>query len=51
LDQAIKLATESKYYEASIALKAIEDSVTMDSISFIDLPTTPKSAKTAKTAS
>lgn len=47
LNQAIKLANESKYYEANIALKAIEDSVTMDSISFSDLPTTPKSAKTA----
>jgi hypothetical protein len=47
LAQAIKLANESKYYEANLALKAIEDSVTMDSISFIDLATTPKSAKNA----
>jgi len=47
LDQAIKLAGENKYYEANLALKAIEDSVTMDSISFSDLPATPKSAKNA----
>ena len=47
LEKAIKLASESKYYEANLALKAIEDSVTMDSISFGDLPTTPKSAKAA----
>ncbi len=46
LDQAIKLANESKYYEANLALKAIEDSVTMDSISFSDLPTATKGAKT-----
>jgi hypothetical protein len=46
LDQAIKLANESKYYEANLALKSIEDSVTMDSISFSDLPTPTKSAKT-----
>jgi hypothetical protein len=44
LDQAIKLANESKYYEANLALKAIEDSVTIDSISFSDLPTTTKRA-------
>jgi hypothetical protein len=44
LDQAIKLADESKYYEANLALKAIEDSVTVDSISFSDLPATIKSA-------
>jgi hypothetical protein len=47
LNQAIKLAGENKYYEANLALKAIEDSVTMDSISFSDLPATPKSAKNA----
>jgi hypothetical protein len=43
LDQAIKLADESKYYEANLALKAIEDSVTIDSISFSDLPAATKS--------
>ena len=47
LDRAIKLANASRYYEANIALKAIEDSVTMDSITCSDLPTTPKSAKNA----
>ena len=45
LDQAIKLANESKYYEANLALKAVEDSVTLDSISFSDLPAMPKSPK------
>ncbi len=44
LDQAIKLASESKYYEANLALKAIEDSVTIDSISFSDLPMPTKRA-------
>jgi hypothetical protein len=38
---------ENKYYEANLALKAIEDSVTLDSISFSDLQATPKSAKNA----
>jgi hypothetical protein len=47
LDQAMKLANENKYYEANLALKAIEDSVTMDSIGFGDLPTTNKPAKAA----
>jgi hypothetical protein len=47
LDQAIKLANENKYYEANLALKAIEDSVTMDSIGFGDLPATNKTAKAA----
>lgn len=47
LDQAIKLAGENKFYEANLALKAIEDSVTVDSISFSDLPATPKTAKAA----
>jgi hypothetical protein len=45
LEQAIKLANDSKYYEANLALKSIEDSVTIDSISFSDLPKPPKSAK------
>jgi len=47
LQQAIKLADESKYYEANLALKAIEDSVTIDSISFSDLPTPTKAMKSA----
>ena len=47
LDQAIKLANENKYYEANLALKAIEDSVTMDSIGFGDLPTATKTTKAA----
>ena len=38
LDQAIKLAGANQYYEANLALKAIEDSVTIDSISFSELP-------------
>jgi hypothetical protein len=46
LDKAISLANDSKYYEANLALKAIEDSVTVDSISLIDLPTNKKAAKT-----
>ena len=36
--QALKLTNESKYYEANLALKAIEDSVTIDSIKFSELP-------------
>jgi len=51
LTQAIKLADESKFYEANLALKAIEDSVTVDSISFSDLPVAAKSPKTAKNGS
>lgn len=47
LDQAIKLADENKYYEANLALKAIEDSVTMDSIGFGDLPKASNGAKTS----
>jgi hypothetical protein len=45
-EQAIKLANENKYYEANLALKSIEDSVTIDSISFGDLPAPAKDAKT-----
>jgi hypothetical protein len=48
LNQAIKLASESKYYEANLALKSIEDSVTVDSISFSALPTAPKAATSPK---
>jgi hypothetical protein len=45
LDQAIKLADEGKYYEANLALKAIEDSMTVDSVTFSELP---KSGGTAR---
>lgn len=38
LDQAIKLANDGKYYEANLALKAIEDSMIVDSITLSDLP-------------
>lgn len=38
LDQAVKLASAGKYYEANLALKAIEDSMTVDSITLSDLP-------------
>jgi hypothetical protein len=47
LDQAIKLANESKYYQANLALKAIDDSVTIDSISFSDLPMRAKPTHSA----
>jgi hypothetical protein len=32
LDDAMKLSTDGKYYEANLALKAIEDGYTMDSV-------------------
>lgn len=38
LDQAIKLANDGKYYEANLALKAIDDSVSSDSVKLRDLP-------------
>jgi hypothetical protein len=38
LDRAITLATEGRYYEANLALKAIEDSVVAESVDFADLP-------------
>lgn len=38
IDQAIKLAAQDKYYESSLSLKAIEDSVTVNSIHLHDLP-------------
>lgn len=40
LDQAIKLANDGKYYEANLALKAIEDGVTVDSTNLRDVPKT-----------
>ncbi len=36
LDQAIKLSRDHKYYEANLALKAIEDGVVVDSVSLAD---------------
>jgi len=38
LATAIKLAGDSKYYEANLALKAIDDSVTVDSVTLRDMP-------------
>lgn len=38
LDRAITLATDGRYYEANLALKAIEDSVVAESLDFADLP-------------
>jgi hypothetical protein len=38
LDDAIKLASESKYYEANLALKAIEDSVSDDIVTLAEAP-------------
>lgn len=38
LDQALKLASDGKYYEANLALKAIEDGVTIDSTKLRELP-------------
>ena len=38
LDQAINLANQDKYYESSLTLKAIEDSVIVNSVHLRDLP-------------
>ncbi len=43
LATAIKLAGDGKYYEANLALKAIEDSVTVNSVALRDLPRSPAS--------
>lgn len=40
LEQAIKLANDGKYYEANLALKAIEDGVSTDSVKLRELPKT-----------
>ncbi|HET9032284.1 MAG TPA: YfdX family protein, partial [Dokdonella sp.] len=40
LDKAIKLAKSGKYYEANLALKAIQDNLTVDSVSLDELPKT-----------
>lgn len=47
VDQAIKLADAGKYYEANLALKAIEDSATVDTATVVNLPKTNGVAKTA----
>lgn len=39
LDEAITLTQENKYYEASLALKAIEDGITTDSVALTESPT------------
>ena len=38
LADAMQLATEHKYYEANLALKAAEDGVVLDSVSLADTP-------------
>ena len=38
LDEAIKLVNDGKYYEANLALKAIEDSLTTDSVTLAEVP-------------
>ena len=38
LDQAAKLMDDHKYYEANLALKAIGDSLTVDSVSLTEVP-------------
>lgn len=43
LATAIKLADDSKYYESNLALKAIEDSVKVDTVSLRGLPHQPNS--------
>lgn len=45
LATALQLANDGKYYEANLALKAIEDGVTIDSVDFRDLPPPTHSAK------
>ena len=47
LDQAIELIGEQKYYEANLALKAIGDSLTIESVALTEVP---KKAQTAKKA-
>jgi hypothetical protein len=38
LDDATKLSNDGKYYEANLALKAIEDGYTMDSVALAEAP-------------
>jgi hypothetical protein len=42
LANAMQLATEHKYYEANLALKAAEDGVVLDSVSLADYKAEPK---------
>ena len=41
VDAAIKLADDGKYYEANLALKAVEDSVTADTVDILGLARAP----------
>ncbi|MCP5426540.1 MAG: YfdX family protein [Gammaproteobacteria bacterium] len=51
VDQAAKLLTENKYYEANLVLKNAEDSWVVDSQSFVDyLASLPNNGKTADKA-
>ena len=38
LNKVIQQARDNKYYEANLALKAIEDGITVDSVSVTDAP-------------
>lgn len=48
LDQATKLVDEQKYYEANLALKAIGDSLTIESIALSEVPKKAQTTKNAK---
>lgn len=48
LDQARKLMDEHKYYEANLALKAIGDSMTVDSVSLTEAPKQAAAKATAE---
>lgn len=50
LDQATKLIGEQKYYEANLALKAIDDSLTIESVALSEVPKKADAAKKAETA-
>jgi YfdX protein len=45
LEQAIKLMNEHKYYEANLALKAIDDSLVVDSVAVTELPKNAEAPK------
>jgi hypothetical protein len=45
IDDAAKLIDQDKYYEANLALKAVEDSVFIDSYGIEDVPTANAEAK------
>ncbi len=47
LATAMKLAGDGKYYEANLALKAIDDSVTVDSVTLRDMPRGPAKGRDA----